>query len=318
MLHFQDMTLFFYGANSYALRKQLAQMIEAYRAKAGSDYGLDRIDGAAVKARDLGATLQASPFLASSRLVIVEGAAANKPVAEKLAQIMEHVPPTTVAVFVEREVDQRTTAFRTLSKADKVMKFEPVTGPKLLGWLKAEAERLGGTADPAALRELVETAGEDQWRLEGEINKLVNYEPRITVEAVRELVAPSVERSIFDLVEAMAAGRAAAALSGFHALLRQKESEIYILTMVQWQLRNLLLAKTAPDLSPAELAKAAGMSPFVAGKMMSAQSGLSEGRLKEAFMAAADCEYDIKSGRLKAEAAVEQLIYRVASRVQTQ
>jgi DNA polymerase III delta subunit len=318
MLHFQDMTLFFYGANSYALRKQLAQMIEAYRAKAGSDYGLDRIDGAAVKARDLGATLQASPFLASSRLVIVEGAAANKPVAEKLAQIMEHVPPTTVAVFVEREVDQRTTAFRTLSKADKVMKFEPVTGPKLLGWLKAEAERLGGTADPAALRELVETAGEDQWRLEGEINKLVNYEPHITVEAVRELVAPSVERSIFDLVEAMAAGRAAAALSGFHALLRQKESEIYILTMVQWQLRNLLLAKTAPDLSPAELAKAAGMSPFVAGKMMSAQSGLSEGRLKEAFMAAADCEYDIKSGRLKAEAAVEQLIYRVASRVQTQ
>jgi DNA polymerase III delta subunit len=318
MLHFQDMTLFFYGANSYALRKQLAQMIEAYRAKAGSDYGLDRIDGAAVKARDLGATLQASPFLASSRLVIVEGAAANKPVAEKLAQIMEHVPPTTVAVFVEREVDQRTTAFRTLSKADKVMKFEPVTGPKLLGWLKAEAERLGGTADPAALRELVETAGEDQWRLEGEINKLVNYEPHITVEAVRELVAPSVERSIFDLVEAMAAGRAAAALSGFHALLRQKESEIYILTMVQWQLRNLLLAKTAPDLSPAELAKAAGMSPFVAGKMMSAQSGLSEGRLKEAFMAAADCDYDIKSGRLKAEAAVEQLIYRVASRVQTQ
>jgi DNA polymerase-3 subunit delta len=312
------MTLFFYGANTYALRQQLSHMVQAYLAKAGSDYGLERIDGAAVKWRDLGATLQATPFLATSRFVIVEGVASNKPVAEKLAQILGHVPPTTVVVFVEREVDQRTSAYRTLSKADKVMKFQPVTGPKLLGWMKAQVERLGGTADPVALRELVDLAGEDQWRLEGEINKLVNYDTHVTVETVRALVTPSVERSIFDLVEAMAAGRAAAALSGYHALLRQKESEIYVLTMVQWQLRNLLLAKTAPDLAPAELARVAGMSPFVAGKMMTAQSRIGEEHLKAAFMAAADCEYDIKSGRIKAEAAVEQLIYRVAQRMQAQ
>src|SRR6266567_1829039 len=103
------MTLFFYGANSFALRKQLGQMVEAYRTKAGSDYGLDRVDGAALKTKGLTAILQASPFLASSRLVIVEGVVANKPVSEKLADIMGHVPASTVVVFVEREVDQRTT-----------------------------------------------------------------------------------------------------------------------------------------------------------------------------------------------------------------
>jgi DNA polymerase-3 subunit delta len=309
------MTLFFYGSNTYALRKQLAQMVEAYRAKAGSDYGLERVDGATVKPRDLNATLQASPFLATSRLVIVEGLASNKSIGDKLAGIMAGVPDTTVAVFVDREVDQRTTVFRTLTKADKVMKFEPLSGPKLLGWVKAQIEAMGGSAEPAALRELVEMAGEDQWRLEGEVNKLVNYNAKVTVETVRELVAPSVERSIFDLVEAMAAGRTAAALTGYHGLLKQKESEIYILTMVQWQLRNLLLAKTAPNMPPAELAKAAGMSPYVAGKMMAAQSGLDEEMLKIAYKAAADCEYDIKSGRIKAEAAVEQLIYKVSDSV---
>jgi DNA polymerase-3 subunit delta len=123
-----------------------------------------------------------------------------------------------------------------------------------------------------------------------------------------------VERSIFELVEAMTAGRAAAALSSYHALLRQKESEIYVLTMVQWQLRNLLLAKTAPAaMAPADLAKAVGMSPYVAGKMMAAQGRMDAGVLKEAYKAAADCEYEIKTGRIRAEAAVEQLIYRVAS-----
>lgn len=308
------MTIFFYGPNTYALRQQLAQMVAAYRAKAGSDFGLERVDGAAVKAQELAGALQATPFLATSRLVIVEGVAGNKPVAEKLPKVLERVPATTVAVFVEREVDQRTVAFKTLNKADKVVKFEPLIGPKLLAWVRAEVQRLGGNMEPAVMRELVDLVGEDQWRLAGEIGKLVNYAPEVTSEMVRELVVPSVERSIFDLVEAMTAGRVAAALSYYHALLKQKESEIYVLTMVQWQLRNLLLAKAAPaSMSPAELAKAAGMSPYVAGKMMAVQGGLSESGLKEAYKAAADCEYDIKSGRLRAEVAVEQLIYRVAT-----
>jgi DNA polymerase-3 subunit delta len=178
-------------------------------------------------------------------------------------------------------------------------------------------ERQGGKAEGAALRTLVELAGEDQWRLSEEINKLVNFAPEVTEQSVRELVVPSVERSIFDLVEAMTAGRTEVAIGVFAALLRQRESEMYVLTMIQWQLRNLLLAKTAPAaMSPAELAKEAGLSPYVAGKMAVAQQALSEAALVQAYREAADCEFDIKTGRLKAEAAVEQLIYRVARAAQ--
>jgi DNA polymerase-3 subunit delta len=251
--------------------------------------------------------------LANSRLVIIDGVAQNKSLGDKLPKLMESVPSSTVAVFADRTIDQRTSVYKQLLKADKVVKFDPLTGPKLLGWAKAEVEKLGGTAEPAALRELVETAGEDQWRLSGELNKLVNYEPTVTVRQVRELVAPSVEQSIFHLVEAMTAGKAAPALAGFRRLLERRESEMYVLTMVQWQLRNLLLAKAAPAaMTPAELAKAAGMSPFVAGKMMTAQGETGEAALKQAYQLAAKCEYDIKSGRLKGEAAVEQLIFRIA------
>ena len=310
------MTFFFYGPNTYALRQQLNKMVEAYRAKAGSDFGLERIDGAAVKPRDLLANLQATPFLATSRLVIVEGAASNKPVGEKLAIMLTKVPSSTVVVFVEREVDRRTAAFKALKQADRVVQFETLTGPKLLGWLKAEIERLGGTVEPEALRELVDLAGEDQWRLSEEAQKLVNYAPGVTMATVRELVAASVERSIFELVEAMTSGRTAVALTSYRALLQQRESEMYVLTMIQWQLRNLLLAKTAPaTMSPAELAQAAGISPFVASKMAAAQSSLAEAALVAAYKAAADCEYDIKTGRLKAEPAVEQLIWRVSKAV---
>lgn len=297
------------------MRRQVQQMIDAYMAKAGSDFGLEKLDGASVKPHELAGALQASPFLANSRLVIIEGLALNKAIADKLPAVMASVPKSTVAVFVDREVDQRTSVYKQLAKADKVVKFEPLSGPKLLGWVRAEIEKLGGSAEPVVLRELVEVAGEDQWRLEGEISKLVNYNPVVTSEAIRELVSPSLEQSIFEMVEAMTAGRAGVALEGYRTLLKRRESEIYVLTMVQWQLRNLLLAKTAPgDMSPPELAKAAGMSPYVAGKMLAAAGRMDQEVLRQAYVLAADCEYNIKSGRLKGEAAVEQLIYEVSTR----
>lgn len=314
MRYTAGMTLFFYGPNSYARRQQLSQMMTAYVAKAGSDFGLERIDGAAVKARDLIGLLQAMPFMANSRLVVIDGVAANKAVAAKLPELLALVPVSTVTVFVEREIDQRTAAFKALSRADKVMKFEPLAGPALAAWVRHEVGELGGTADASAVRQLIELAGDDQWRLSSEVNKLVHYEPAITSANVKAMVAPSIQQSIFELVEAMTSGRVKEALATYGGLLRARESEHYVLTMVQWQLRNLLLAKTAPPgTTQAELAKAAGMSPYVAGKMLSAQRRYQDGALRRAVVAAANCEQAIKTGQLAAEAAVEQLIYQVAA-----
>jgi len=307
------MTFFFYGPNTYALRQQVLQMMAAYEAKTGSDIGLERVDGAGVKPRELVATLQAAPFLATSRLVVVDGLANNKAISEKLADMLSAVPSSTVAVFVEREIDQRTALFKALSRADKVVKFEPLSGSQLIAWIQTEVTKLGGRIERSAAQELLNLAGDDQWRLAGELSKLVNYDAQITVETVRRLVTASIDQSVFDMVEAMTAGRSDAALRGYRRLIANKENELYILTMIQWQLRNLLLAKTAPSLTQAELAKAVGMSPYVAGKMLSAHRRHNETTLKNAYQTAAECEFDIKSGRLKPEAAVEQLVYQVAA-----
>ncbi len=307
------MTIFLYGPNTYALRQHVASMIVAYCNKTGSNFGLDRIDGATAKPRELVATLQASPFLSSSRLVIVEGLSHNRAAGEKLANALATVPESTVAVFVEPNVDQRTALFKLLSGADKVMKFEELQPPQLLSWCQQEIKKHGGTADRAAINELIGMAGGDQWRLSGEIGKLVNYDSIITTETVRKLVAPSLDQSIFDLTEAMTSGRADVALAAYRKLLAARESELYILTMIQWQLRNLLLAKTAPGLTAAELAKTAGISPYVATKALAAHKRYDETMLRADYLAAANCEEAIKSGKLKAEPAVEQLIFKVAT-----
>ncbi len=307
------MTLFFYGPNTYLMRRQIDQMVAAFIKKTGSDLGLERVDGLVAKPDGVRAALQATPFLSTSRLVIIDGLAANKATFEKLGNPLELVPQTTVAVFVESAVDQRTTAFKLLGGANKVVKFESQTSAQLTLWCKRLIEEAGGTAERGAIVELLKLAGEDQWRLSEEITKLVNYSPQVTVESVRVLVVASPEVSIFDLVEAMTAGRTADAYAARAVLANQKQDDIYVLSMIQWQLRNLLLAKVAPSgITSAELAKAAGMSPYVAGKMQSAASNHAQEVLTAGLKLAIDYEHEIKSGRRASEAAVEQLIYRVS------
>ena len=308
------MIFFFYGPNAYAARHEIHRMSEAYVKKTGSDIGFERLEGAGLTLKGLQTTLQTSPFLATSRLVIIDDFGKVKVTSEALEHTLASIPSTTVAVFYDSDVDQRTAYYKTMHKVARNVKFEAMTGSQLIAWVTNETKRLGGTIERPAAQALLATAGEDQWRLSGELSKLVSYQPKVTAETVAFLVVPTLNQSIFDLVEAMTAGRGKAALGAYHELLAERTNEIYLLTMVIWQLRNLLLARTAHGLAPNDLAKVAGMSPYVAGKAMQAARAYDESTLKQAFLAATECEYRIKSGREPAQPAVERLILEVATK----
>lgn len=308
------MIFFFYGPNTYAARQELQRMTNGYLKKVGTDFGLEHLDGSGLSLNQLQANLQASPFLATSRLVIVDGFGKVKVTSEGLTAMLAAVPATTVVVFYDAEVDQRTTYYKTIIKTARIVKFEAETTSQLLQWISKETKRLGGSIDRLSAQALLEAAGEDQWRLSGELSKLVSYRTVVTVETIKLLVAPQVSQTIFDLVEAMTAGRGKAAMTYYHNLLAERANEIYLLTMIIWQLRNLLLAKTSHGLSPNELAKTAGMSPYVAGKALTVARAYDEATLKQAFLAAAECEYRIKTGQIPPQPALERLILEVAAK----
>lgn len=308
------MILFFYGPNTYASRHKLQETISAYLKKTGTEMGVERIDGRVASLEQLVSSLQAMPFLASSRLVIVEDLGSNKKVAEKIQQLCELVPASTVAIFYESAVDQRTTYFKSLSKIARVAKFEMLSTSQLTAWIGQQVKAAGGEIERGAINKLIDLVGADQWRLYQEINKLVNYcaDKVISQEIVEEMVIGSEEQSIFDLVEAVVAGQQTRALKVYHSLLSSQANEIYILSMVIWQLRNLLLAKTAGAMSARELAAQTGLSPYVAEKAMSKRSTYSEEVLKSAFIESVDTDYAIKSGQGDARHLIEQLIYKIA------
>lgn len=312
------MILFFYGPNTYEARQQIAKLVAQYEKKTGSNLGVERIDGAKATIAQLRAALQAEPFLAASRLVIVESVGSNKSVAPKIPDILPDIPASTVAVFYDPNADKRTVYTKGLqSKATRAIEFKPLSRSQLQAWAAKKVEQLGATIDRPALGRLLEMVGDDQWRLDNELTKLSLHSPAISLEAVESMVESSTDDNVFALIEAVTAGKTAQGLTSYHRLVEDGNNQLYILSMIIWQLRNLLLAKLAGRVTAAQLAKQAGMSPYVAEKMLSKRHLFSEKQLQQAFLRTVEVEYQIKTGVGSADVLVERLIADIAQSVKT-
>lgn len=306
------MILFFYGPNSFASRRKLQAVVATFLTKTKSDLGLERIEGANTTVPNLIASLQAVPFLSSSRLVIVEYLSSNKAVSGQIDKVVSDVPTSTVVVFYEKDIDKRSNYYKTLKAQAQAQEFNQLSPARLTQWITAEAKRLGGSIDRVAANELLTIVGEDQWRLEQELLKLVSYQPVVTKQTITELIEPARDDNIFALVDAVSSGNTQVAIDRYHDILAAGSGELYILSMITWQLRNLILAKASGGMSPAELARETGLSPYVASKASARQASFTLDQLKAAFLAAVDTEYKIKTGAGAPEELVELLIYEVS------
>ena len=305
------MLFLFYGENNYAMRKKLDEMIARYLEKTGSDLGLERFDGAKIEAETLISAMTSVPFLVTSRLIITSNLSLNKTTAEAVLQSLDRVPDSSVVVFYEPNIDQRTKFFKSLKKIAKVAEFTALPLPKLIAWIRKTTLDLNGEIDSSNSQFLIEYTGNDQWRLWQELNKLVNFQKNITQDSIRALVEPSFSQTIFDLVEAVARGKTKIAITSYQGLRANKAQPLYILSMIGWQLRNLLVVKAAGGRALAKVASEAKISPFVLQKAQTVARSIPLEALQTAYLQVSKTDYQLKTTSIDADVAVEQLLVEI-------
>lgn len=306
------MVLFFYGPNVYASRQKLRELVARFKKSSGSDFGLERIDGSKATADQIVSAITALPFLGGHRLVVVEDMLANKDIVASVIANLNRVPEVNVVVFYERQADQRTKGFKDLVKVTRAKKFEPLEGSRLVQWLRKTAQDKGGSFDSETAQYLIERAGNDQWRLSQEIAKLINYESKVSKDAIKQLVEPVFEQTIFDLIEAVSDGQLKRALELYQGLRNNKAEPLYILSMLGWQLHNLLIVKAAEELPASEIAKDFGMSPFVINKTRRLNGRVDFDTLNLTYDSVIETDFKLKTGGGEPDLLMEQLIINLA------
>lgn len=137
----------------------------------------------------------------------------------------------------------------------------------------------------------------------------------VTASIVDELVAETVEQSVFTVIDYTAKGRAGDAVRLYHQLLRQKEEPLAILALLTRQFRQFFQVKTrlAKGYTQKEMASQLKLHPYVVKLAMQQVKALTTTQLRQALIVCEETDYAIKTGQADKELAVELLLLRLAS-----
>lgn len=304
------------------------------------DLNIVELDGRRLTLGELTAACDTLPFLAAVRLVIVrdlllrfgvEGAAekhaeGDAALGKALIAYLPRVPPSTQLAFDDS---------RPLAAANVALKWAATAvgcqvracrglNPNraedlaaLEGWLRTRAKVKGVDIDRNAIALLVERVGSNLRALDMELDKLaglVAYRRGITAGDVQAVVTASREDEIWGLMDALGARQRQQALHLVAQQFEQGEHELYLLTMITRQVRQLLITKEieqSQGRSKAAVAKAAKVREFAAERLLKQAERFSTAELERLLQRALELDVGIKTGRQSGRLGIEMLVLEI-------
>ena len=259
------------------------------------------------------------PFMAQKRLVVardfaplISGKSRDEMAeAARMAEYLPGVPDYCCLVFYVRgSADGRKKLTGQLGKLAQVVNFTALDDAELFKWIRQTLSPLGKTIDHQTAQALSFTAGRGLMALEGELEKLAAYASGITIrrEDIEKVVTPTLECTIFHLIDNLVAQDAARTMRMLSAMLEAGEGYIGILAMLTRQFQ-MLGALKALGSAPSKAAVAAlGYNDYAAKRAREQARAFGAAPLRSAYRSCVLTDYAIKSGHARDEVAIARLL----------
>ena len=246
--------------------------------------------------------LQTLPFLGNRRLLVIREIQKF----EKWKDLVDYLKdpnPTSLLLMTSSELKRSNAPFKTLSSHAESSELRRPSGKALVNWVSERFRRSGKTITPQLSEILIQIAGEDLGILATEIDKVVLSSgdgEKIEQEDLSVSVPGGVE-IIFTLLDALGDHNSSKAMSSLKTLLLGDSPPEYILHMMAWHYRQLLRGKelVKSGLSPGAAAVKMGKKfPAIKEKFARHLGRATENDLVRALEALADCDRELKRGRI--------------------
>jgi DNA polymerase-3 subunit delta len=299
------------GDNAFDLQRELQKITDSF-VKEHGDLALERVDGEEAEFAKINEALTSLPFLASKKLVVLRRPSANKQFVESVEQLLSDIPATNDVILVEPKLDKRLAYFKYLKKSTDFREYTELDVYGISQWLVDSAKVKDGSISSSDARYLAERVGINQQLLEGELEKLLLYDSKITRQTIDLLIDPTPQSTIFQLLEAAFAGNTKQAIKLYQEQRSMKVEPVQIIAMLTWQLNVLAIIKTAGSRSEHDIAREAKIKPYVVGKSQAIASKLSLSELKSLIKDLLDIDVASKRTNLDIDEALQQYILKLA------
>ena len=247
----------FYGEESY-LRQYYLDQLQKLLVPAGfEEFNYHRLSGKGLAVYELAEAVEAMPMMAQHTLVTVTDLdifSLDEKGRGQLIELLEDFPEYCTLVFVydvvpyKRDGKMKKLCAALDSYAVEV-EFCQQERDQLLRWLKRRFSALGKDIDSGTADHLLFTCGTLMTDLVPEIGKIGAYAKgkQITVEDINAVADPVLDARVFDMTNAITAGKYDQAARVLGELLRMQTEPIVILAAIGKELRRLYTARMALD-----------------------------------------------------------------------
>jgi len=306
------MILFLYGEDTFRSRQQLNKMVAKFKVdRDPTGLNVTIPDITEERPETILEEIHAAPFLAEKRLVVIKGLLGSK---EKRLQELfleklkkNDFPVSTILLLWEEENDFKKATnvvkelFSLLQKEKYAQCFDILNGPKLAAFIEEEVQEHGATISKEAVVYLTENSRDDLWLVESTLQQLFALcEGReITLSDVKQFVSERYDDNIFNLVDAIIAGKGEKVFPMLEEQYKKGEDATFVFSMLIRQFRILLTLRDLLDRGVNAndgLAKEMGLHPFVVKKSLPFAKQYSLAHLKEIYTALLDLDKKTKTG----------------------
>jgi DNA polymerase-3 subunit delta len=321
----------FHGDDDLRIEEEVGKLIAKFGDAANAGLNTAEYDGTVTPVTEILGSAMAYPFLADKRLVIVKdllthitrkGAGeTGKKAVQTLVEQLPTLPDWARVVFIERVKLADTHKIVKLARDSDGIGFEKafMVPRDSSGWIARRAHDYGVQIEPEAAAALASVTGTDLRRADNELLKLISYvngERAITDSDVALLTPYVAEASLFEMVDALAEGRANRAAALARRLLDQQEDIFSLFGMIIRQFRLLILTKEHLDTGGSrdknEIARITGAHPFAAEKLAQQSRRFTLPQLEQIYRSLHDYDVKMKTGRIEPELALDLFIMALA------
>ena len=204
-----------------------------------------------------------------------------------------------------------------LRKTALVVDFQPLSGAELSRWCAALLKPRGKKLSSQAFNALTFMVGSDLTRLSGELGKLADYvgdeRSEITIEDVHAIVSPSPEYRVFEIMNHLLEGDLLGAQQIVNSMRQNGQKSIGIIAMLTRQVRLLLHIKCALDAGEplSGIRDTLDIKDWHAKAVARQCAKLSADWLEQLYERCVSYDFEFKSGRLREQDALNELILQI-------
>lgn len=252
------MIIFLYGEDTFRSKQKLKEFKDKFvRDIDVSMLNVESIDGEKMNIDLFKQSMFAGGFLVKKRFIIVENfVEKNKNDQDAVLALLkdnESESEENIVIFWEgigaNSKDYKAKVlkgelFTYLKNSQYAFEFPVLDKIRLAVWIKKKMDDKGINIEHDAINLLIDLAGNDMWRINNEIDKLVAYNDKeITKEGVKTLVSEEFGDNVFALVDAIADQNKKLFSSLLSNYFSGENDSSYLLSMLIRQFRLLIYAK---------------------------------------------------------------------------